>query len=186
MTGLTKKERARRAEEKARYDANFAEIFGERSAEPRSPSRTRMVWDADYEMLIDVEKRDMYRANMFDEMRSDLACPMIAPAFPEHRNMHTGEMVTDRARHREILKRHGLEEVGNTAPGSLGTPEWKKERDHAKSVENDLAEVWRAAKDGQLENMRNRLAEQDMKKPKDDLGPVAAPAVKDNADYVRL
>jgi hypothetical protein len=111
----TKSERARRAEEKARFDANFAEIFGPRTAEPRAPKRTRMVWDRDYEMLIDASRRAEYQANMYDEMRSDLPSPMIAPRFPEHRNMHTGEMVTDRRRHREILKQHGLEEIGNDA-----------------------------------------------------------------------
>jgi hypothetical protein len=49
-----------------------------------------------------------------------------------------------------------------------------------------VAEVWRAQKDGQIENLKNRLAVEDLKKPKDDLGDVAAPDVSDNAEFIRL
>lgn len=47
--------------------------------------------------------------------RSSLPSPHVAPSFPEHRSMATGEIVSDRRRHREILKAHGLEEVGTSA-----------------------------------------------------------------------
>lgn len=47
--------------------------------------------------------------------RSDLPCPYVVPDVPEHRNMATGEMVTSRSRHREILKEHNLIEIGNEA-----------------------------------------------------------------------
>lgn len=39
--------------------------------------------------------------------------PMIIRDVPEHRNMVTGEMVTSRSRHRQILKENGCFEVGN-------------------------------------------------------------------------
>lgn len=59
-----------------------------------------------------VPKHSVNNVEDIDDKRSDLASPMIAPRFPEHRNMATGEMVDDRRRHREILKEHNLTEVG--------------------------------------------------------------------------
>lgn len=158
MEKMTKTERARRAEAKARYDANYAEIFGEQSIEPRRPKRTRMVWDADYEMLIDASKRAEYQANMFDEMKSDLPSPMLAPAFPEHRNMHTGEIVSDRRRHREILKQNGLVELGNENTAEAERRMLvEREAKHAKAVEQTVVEVVKAQEDGQIGYMRERL-----------------------------
>lgn len=60
-----------------------------------------------------VPKHSVNNVDDIDNKRSDLPSPMIAPRFPEHRNMATGEMVDDRRRHREILREHGLQEVGN-------------------------------------------------------------------------
>lgn len=60
-----------------------------------------------------VPKHSVNNIEDIDDKRSDLPSPMIAPRFPEHRNMATGQWVDDRRHHREILKRHGLTEVGN-------------------------------------------------------------------------
>jgi hypothetical protein len=60
-----------------------------------------------------VPKHSVNNTEDVDDKRSDLPSPMLAPRFPEHRNMATGEMVDDRRKHREILKRHNLTEVGN-------------------------------------------------------------------------
>ena len=60
-----------------------------------------------------VPKHSVNNIDDIDDKRSDLPSPMIAPRFPEHRNMATGEMVDDRRRHREILREHGLIETGN-------------------------------------------------------------------------
>lgn len=61
-----------------------------------------------------VPKHHVNNYDDIDDKRSDaVPAPMLAPRFPEHRNMATGEMITDRRHHRETLKRHGLTEVGN-------------------------------------------------------------------------
>jgi hypothetical protein len=48
--------------------------------------------------------------------RGRICCPNYIPDVPEHRNMRTGEMVTTRSRHREILNRYDLVEFGNDMP----------------------------------------------------------------------
>lgn len=46
-------------------------------------------------------------------VRSDLAMPYIAPDRTEYKSVITGEQITSRNQHREHLKQHGCEEVGN-------------------------------------------------------------------------
>ena len=60
-----------------------------------------------------VPKHSINNIDDIDPKRSDLASPMLAPRFPEHRNMATGEWVTDRRKHREILKDNNLDEIGS-------------------------------------------------------------------------
>ena len=48
-----------------------------------------------------------------DDKRSDLAAPMLIHDVEEHRNHATGEIVSTRRRHREILREHNLVEFGN-------------------------------------------------------------------------
>ena len=45
--------------------------------------------------------------------RSDMPAPYVIGAMDEYRSMATGEMITDRRRHREHLRERGLVEVGN-------------------------------------------------------------------------
>lgn len=96
------------------YKENYAEIFG-REPEDRlgRTSRKRLIWDRDFEMLRDANELAQARSNQFNELRSDLPCPMFIPDVQEHQNMVTGEIVTSRSRHREILRERGLVEVGN-------------------------------------------------------------------------
>ena len=65
-----------------------------------------------------VPKHQVNNVHDIDDKRSDLPSPYIAPRFPEHRNMATGEMVDDRRKHREILRRYNLTEVGNEKPSN--------------------------------------------------------------------
>lgn len=42
------------------------------------------------------------------------ACTQIVPDFSKpYKSMITGEMITSRAKHREHLRRHGYQEIGN-------------------------------------------------------------------------
>jgi hypothetical protein len=42
--------------------------------------------------------------------------PGVVPDVGEYRSMITGETISGRAQHRDHLKRHGCEEVGNEKP----------------------------------------------------------------------
>jgi hypothetical protein len=46
-------------------------------------------------------------------MPEEVNAPFIQGDIQPHRNMVTGEIVTTRSRHRNILREHGLIEVGN-------------------------------------------------------------------------
>ena len=52
--------------------------------------------------------------------------PMIVPDIKPYRSMIDGHMVTSRSEHREHLKAHGYEEVGNEVETlkKLGTPNY--------------------------------------------------------------
>lgn len=41
------------------------------------------------------------------------SAPLIMPDIDPYQSMITGEMITSRSRHREHLRQHGCEEVGN-------------------------------------------------------------------------
>ena len=43
----------------------------------------------------------------------EVDAPYVFGDIEEHRNMATGEMVSTRSRHRQILREHNLEEFGN-------------------------------------------------------------------------
>lgn len=74
--------------------------------------------------------------------RSDLASPSVMSDIGEHRNMVTGEMVSSRSRHREILREHGLVEYGNEqAP-------MKDKTSFTSTVKEDLKESIEMLKSG--------------------------------------
>lgn len=45
--------------------------------------------------------------------QQEVNAPFVMGDLQPYQNMATGEMVSSRSRHREILKQHGLIEVGN-------------------------------------------------------------------------
>ena len=54
---------------------------------------------------------------MVEVRRDDLAVrPQVMPDIAPYRSVITGEMIGGRAQHREHLRRHGCEEVGNEKP----------------------------------------------------------------------
>ena len=58
-------------------------------------------------------KHEVNNIEDIDDKRSDLAAPAVISDVPEHRNHATGEIVSTRRRHREILREHNLVEFGN-------------------------------------------------------------------------
>lgn len=54
-----------------------------------------------------------WSVNEHNDKRSDLPSPYVVPDVPEHLNHATGEHVSTRRRHREILREHNLIEIGN-------------------------------------------------------------------------
>lgn len=71
------------------------------------------------------------------EKRSDIATPMIVRDIEPYKSVATGEQITSRSQHREMLRSNGLVEVGNDFP--TATP--KKElppvqEDVARAIED--------------------------------------------------
>ena len=58
-------------------------------------------------------KHEVNNVDDHDSKRSDLAAPAVIGDVPEHLNHATGEIVSTRRRHREILRDHNLVEYGN-------------------------------------------------------------------------
>lgn len=58
-------------------------------------------------------KHEVNNIEDIDDKRSELAAPAVIGDVPEHRNHATGEIVSTRRRHREILREHNLVEFGN-------------------------------------------------------------------------
>lgn len=60
------------------------------------------------------------------EIRRDLcetpARMQIAPDIDPYKSMITGEAITSRSQHREHLRRHGCEEMGNEKPAMVNRP----------------------------------------------------------------
>jgi hypothetical protein len=56
--------------------------------------------------------------------RSELVAPMVISDIAPYRSMRTGEIITNRAQHREHLRQYGLVEVGNewAAPRRMAGP----------------------------------------------------------------
>ena len=47
---------------------------------------------------------------------------MVMPDIAPYKSMKTGEMITSRSQHREHLRRHDLQELGNEPLKNLGKP----------------------------------------------------------------
>lgn len=62
---------------------------------------------------------NQYRDKMGD-VSDERKTPDVMPDIKPYRSMLTGELITSRSRHREHLKEHGYEEVGNDS--SLSRP----------------------------------------------------------------
>lgn len=62
--------------------------------------------------------------------RSELEAPMVISDIAPYRSMRTGEIITNRAQHREHLRQYGLVEVGN---------EWVEPRREAGPAPGEIA-----------------------------------------------
>ena len=49
--------------------------------------------------------------------------PMIMPDIKEYKSMITGETITSRSKHREHLRAHGYQEIGNETSALLKAPQ---------------------------------------------------------------
>jgi hypothetical protein len=112
-------------------------------------ARERYVWDRERCALVPAAEFYARRGASVRHARSDLPTPMLMSDVPEHINMATGEMVTSRSQHREILRRHGLVEVGNEPlsrpmhkPAELTAKDRDElRRDIADAIENPRADL---------------------------------------------
>ena len=68
-------------------------------------SRGRWIWDKELRKLVPAEEYEARRA----EQRG----PMIITDIEPYRSVATGEVVSGRRQHRDMLRAHGLVEVGN-------------------------------------------------------------------------
>lgn len=73
--------------------------------------RSRYKWDAQGNLIYAMERGVV----TVDKRYEDANDPgyYVVPDCEPHRNMVTGEIVTSKARHKEILKDYGLVEMGN-------------------------------------------------------------------------
>lgn len=61
-----------------------------------------------------VEERDFNKPKCCGNlMHRVVTAPSVIPDIQPHKNMATGEIVTSRSRHRQILKERGLVEIGD-------------------------------------------------------------------------
>lgn len=76
-------------------------------------TRGRFRYDPETQKVIPIEDWRAKYGYGERPKQSDLPAPMIIGPLKEYRSMITGEMITDRAQHREHLKQHNKIEVGN-------------------------------------------------------------------------
>lgn len=60
-----------------------------------------------------VSEYDNHPLHCGQPMKRVLTAPMITPDIQPYRSMVTGQMVTSRKEHREMLRKHNLVEVGS-------------------------------------------------------------------------
>lgn len=53
----------------------------------------------------------------------DVAAPMVMPDIAPYRSMADGTMITSRSQHRNHLRQHGCEEIGNEVAHVMRRPE---------------------------------------------------------------
>ena len=84
----------------------------------------------------------------------------IVPEIEPYRSMITGEMITSRAKHREHLRRHGMQEIGNDSSlrkPYTGMPDTapQQRRELLIAQANAMThEQWKAAGRRDLERLR--------------------------------
>lgn len=72
----------------------------------------------------DRETGELFPAAEYQAKRAASRGPMIAPDIEPYKSIVTGETITSRSRHREHLRQHGCEELGNDMPG------WMREKQY--------------------------------------------------------
>lgn len=79
-------------------------------------TRYRVIWDSKG-LKAEVENGEVrfWREDV-GVQESELPRPMVVRDIEPYQNMVDGRMITSRAEHRELLKRHNLVEVGNEDP----------------------------------------------------------------------
>lgn len=74
--------------------------------------RERLIWH-EGKFIPVAQYHALDRARRSQKHSDALPTPMVMGDLTEHRNIATGEVVSSRSRHREILREHGLVELGN-------------------------------------------------------------------------
>ena len=104
-------------------------------------ARETMVWRKGHGVIPKSEALKLDRKSRTSK-RSKLASPSVVSDIQEYRNVVTGEMVSSRVRHNEILKEHGLVEYGNEKPPK------KDKAGFTSSVKDDLKDSINMLKEG--------------------------------------
>ena len=74
---------------------------------------------------------------MHPKRAKNFPAPYVVSDIQPYKSMVTGEMITSRRQHKEHLKQHGVEEVGNE-------PLKKRNRDHLfEGIGEEMAQVMR-------------------------------------------
>ena len=105
-----------------------------------------------------VYRRDPQTGKMIEVYRDSFEpLPSITPDIKPYKSMITGEMITGRSQHREHLKRHGVQEVGNEChPSTFKPREYSVDK---KQLVNDIREATRQLEWGETPT-RQRLREE--------------------------
>lgn len=90
-----------------------------------------------------VEERDFNKPKCCGhEMYRVVTAASVMPDIQPHRNMLTGEIVESRSRHRQILKEHGLVEIGDQHHAHQRQIEQRKkeqEKKEAQALRQEIA-----------------------------------------------
>ncbi len=103
---------------------------------------SRLLWDPDRRDFVPPAE---FHSKRQSETRSEFPMPYVIGALAEYRSMATGEMITDRRRHREHLRERGLVEVGNER---LETPSTKSLAPAAPAVKDAIDQLRAGHKTG--------------------------------------
>lgn len=96
-----------------------------------------LVWNARLGVS-GMPKSEYLKQHGGGQNRSDVAAPMLIRDIDSYYSVATGEHVTSRSQHREMLKANGLVELGNDMPSAAPRPSLPSPHEDVKRAIEDV------------------------------------------------